>query len=46
MSNQTCKTVGTPKACQNSAQRYPLTLAPTGADLVLLAAIVGLLWIA
>jgi hypothetical protein len=45
MNNQTCKT-GTPKACQNSAQRFLFTLAPAGADLVLLAAIEVLLWIA
>ena len=28
----------TPKACPNSAQRYLFTLAPAGADLVLMAA--------
>lgn len=33
----------TPKACPNSAQHYLFTLAPAGADLVLLAAIEVLL---
>lgn len=33
----------TPKACPNSAQRYLFTIAPAGADLVLLAAIEVLL---
>lgn len=46
MNNQTCKTAGTPKACPNSAQRYLFTLAPAGADLVLLATLEVLLWIA
>jgi len=47
MSNcQPCKTAGTPKACQNLARRYLLTLAPAGADLVLLIALEVLLWIA
>lgn len=46
MNKQTCKLAGTPKACPNSARRYLFTLAPAGADLVLLAALEGLLWIA
>lgn len=46
MHNQTCKTAGTPPAYPNSAQRYLFTLAPAGADLVLLIAIEVLLWIA
>lgn len=36
MNTQTCKTAGTPTACPNSAQRYLFTLAPAGADSVLL----------
>lgn len=43
MNNQTCKTAGTPKACQNSAHRYLFALAPAGADLVLLVALEVLL---
>lgn len=46
MNNQTCKLAGTPKACPNSARRYLFTLAPTGAEPVLLVALEGLLWIA
>lgn len=46
MSNQTCKTAGTQKACPNSAQRYLYTLAPAGTDLALPIAIEVLLWIA
>ncbi|WP_171006478.1 hypothetical protein [Pseudomonas sp. 2FG] len=46
MNNQTCKLAGANPACPNSAQRYLFTLAPAGADLVLLIAIEVLLWIA
>jgi hypothetical protein len=46
MENQTCKTAGTPKACPNSASSYLLTLAPAGADLVLLFTLEVLLWTA
>lgn len=46
MNKQTCKTAGRPKACQNAARRYLFTLAPAGADLVLLITIEVLLWIA
>ena len=35
----------TPPACPNSARRYLFTLAPAGADLVLLVALEVLLWI-
>ena len=45
MSIPTCKT-GTPKACPNKAQRYLFTIAPAGADLVLLIALEVLLWMA
>ena len=46
MNIPTCKLAGTPKACPNSARRYLFTLAPSGADLVLLVALEVLLWIA
>ena len=46
MNNQTCKTAGTPKACRNPARRYLLTLAPAGADLMLLIVLEVALWIA
>lgn len=36
----------TPKACPNLARRYLFTLAPAGADLVLLFTLEVLLWIA
>jgi len=45
MDNQTRKTAGTPKACPNKAQRYLFTIAPAGADLVLLTVIGVILWI-
>ncbi len=46
MNSKTCKQwVATP-AAKNSAQRYLFTLAPAGADLVLLFTIGVLLWIA
>lgn len=35
-----------PKACQNLARRYLLTIAPAGADLSLLFVLEVLLWIA
>lgn len=46
MNNQTCKLAGTNPAAKNSARRYLFTLAPAGADLVLLVALEVLLWIA
>ncbi|MDP3845936.1 MAG: hypothetical protein Q8R10_05865 [Pseudomonas sp.] len=46
MNNQTCKQRVAYSAAKNSAQRYLFTLAPAGADLVLLIAIEVLLWIA
>ena len=36
----------TPKACPHLANRYLFTLAPAGADLVLMIAIEVLLWTA
>ena len=36
MNNQTCKLAGANPAAKHSAQRYLFTLAPAGADLVLL----------
>lgn len=46
MDNPTCKQRVAPPAAKKSAQRYLFTLAPAGADLVLLIVIEVLLWIA
>jgi hypothetical protein len=46
MNIPTCKQRVTHSACPNKAQRYLFTLAPAGADLVLLIAIEVALWIA
>ena len=46
MNIPTCKKAGATPACPNSARRYLFTLAPAGADLVLLVALEVLLWIA
>ncbi|WP_324731584.1 hypothetical protein [Pseudomonas paeninsulae] len=46
MSSQNGAFAPTGSACPNSARRYLFTLAPAGADLVLLIALEVLLWIA
>lgn len=46
MNIPTCKQRVTPPACPNSAQRYLFSIAPAGADLVLLVTLEVLLWIA
>jgi hypothetical protein len=44
--NHPCKTSGAPNCCRNLARRYLFSLAPIGPDLVLLATLEVLLWIA
>ncbi|AOE87951.1 hypothetical protein THL1_5404 [Pseudomonas sp. TCU-HL1] len=46
MNFQPCKAAGTPKTCPNLALRALLTLAPAGAELVLLITVEVLIWIA
>ena len=46
MDNSTCKQRVAYPAAKKSAQRYLFTIAPAGADLVLLIALEVLLWIA
>jgi len=46
MENQTCKQRVAYPAAKNFARRYLFTIAPAGADLVLLVTLEVLLWIA